>query len=347
MSNKKILYLYREINPYNIPVFKELVKLGFEIIVIHDTDNKLTPFKTHELEKVEFIPKNIFSQKQLCQLALDFQPQLVYVSDRTIRLYNQTAVILRKKLGIPVIMGCDTQWYGGKQWFNVLTSWFRHKRYFSHILVAGMRQFEYAKKLGFSNNEILWPLNSGHTELFSQSPINYSKFRQPRNFLYAGRFAKVKGLDILLEAWSQLHEKNGATLTLVGSGPLKNSLKYPEDVIILDFMEQSKLADLAGKSSCFVLPSIYEPWALVIHEFAASGLPLIVTDVCGAAPHFVINNYNGFIVKSNSVESLKLSMQKIIELPDKDLYEFALRSRELSKSITPEMVAYAINSVLK
>lgn len=347
MGEKRILYLYREINPYNIPVLIEIVKQGFEILVIHETKKKLIPYKIPEIENITFLPKSNFNQKQLNNLAFDFNPNLAYVSDRTISLYNRTAIMLRKKMGIPVIAGCDTQWYGGKQWFNVFTSWFRHKRFFSHIIVAGMRQYEYAKKLGFSNNKILWPLNAANTELFFRPPINFEKFQHPRNFLYVGRFAEVKGLGVLLDAWSLIMEKKGATLTIVGNGPLKEQLTGQSDVAILDFMSQGKLIDLAVKSSCFVLPSVYEPWALVIHEFAAAGLPIIATDVCGAAPHFVINNYNGYLIKSRSVEALKTALEKIIDLPAETLNLFAHRSRELAKSITPEMVAYAITSMLQ
>lgn len=347
MNRRRLLYLYREINPYNIPVLKEIVRQGFEILVIHETEKKLIPYKIPDIEHITFFPLNSFNQRQLNSLAFNFKPNLAYVSDRTISLYNRTAVQLRKKIRIPVIMGCDTQWHGGKQWFNVLTAWARHKRYYSHIIVAGMRQYEYAKKLGFSNSEILWPLNAADTELFLRPSINIEKFEHPRNFLYVGRIAKVKGLEILLEAWSLIREKKCATLTIVGSGPLKDKLRGHGGVIFHDFMCQEKLKELAEKSSCFVLPSIYEPWALVIHEFAAVGLPIIVTNVCGAAPHFVINNYNGYLIKARSVEALKIAIEKIIDLPDETLNLFARRSRDLARSITPEMVAYAITSILQ
>jgi len=39
-------------------------------------------------------------------------------------------------------------------------------------------------------------------------------------------------------------------------------------------------------SGCFILPSRYEPWALVIHEAACAGLPIICTNVCGTVDHF-------------------------------------------------------------
>lgn len=32
---KKILILYHELMPYNIPVYKELVKMGYELHIVH------------------------------------------------------------------------------------------------------------------------------------------------------------------------------------------------------------------------------------------------------------------------------------------------------------------------
>ena len=344
---KRILYLYREIMPYNIPVLEELVKIGYSITVFHDTIKKLTPYLPPEIDNVTFLRKEDYDRKGLARLAISINPSLVFVCDRTNPIYNYTAILLRKKFNIPVISGCDTQWRGGKQWFNVFTSWFRHKRFFSHIMVTGLRQFEYAKKLGFSNDHILWPYYSANIQYFIQNKIDLAQFQHPKNFLFVGRFAKVKGLEVLLEAWSKVSEKKGATLTLIGNGPMKDKLHYPKDVFIHDFMSQDDLIKIATKSSCFVLPSVHEPWALVIHEFAAAGLPIIVTSACGAAPHFVINNYNGFIVKPNSVDELSAAIDNIIRMPSDIMYEFALRSRELSYSISPKLVAYALISILK
>ncbi|MGQ1785712.1 glycosyltransferase family 4 protein [Saccharicrinis sp. GN24d3] len=344
MSTKQFLYLYREVNPYNIPVLREIVKQGYEVTCIHETKKKLVPYNVPELKNVTFYERKDFDQVSLNQLVLSIEPNVAYVSDITIPMYNKAAKLLRKTNGTPVIMGFDTQWRGGRQWANVITSWFRHRLYFSHVLIAGMRQYEYAKRLGFKNNQILWPLNSADVDTFLKVPLSFEKFKGHRKFLYVGRFANVKGLKYLLEAWSGIKNKKGATLTLVGNGPLRSKLESYDDVIIRDFMSQEELVKLGAETSCFVLPSTFEPWALVIHEFAAAGLPLLLTNACGAASHFLINNYNGFLVNSNSHEQLRIAMEKVINSSDKKLFEFGERSREFAKSITPKMVAYAITS---
>jgi glycosyltransferase involved in cell wall biosynthesis len=332
--------------PYNIPVLKVLAASGYNVIVIHDTVKRQTPYEPPIMDGVKFYSKETINQLQLNTLAMELIPSLVYVADRTNPKYNKTTTLLRKKYGTPVIIGCDTQWRGGRQWINVFTSFFRHKIYYSHIIVAGLRQFEYAKRLGFKNNKVLWPMNSADVELFKNVPIWREKFDRPRNLLFVGRFAEAKGIRTLLKAWAAVEDKKGATLTLVGNGPLKESLVFPADVNVMGFKSQEELIEIASKSSCFILPSVFEPWALVLHEFAAAGLPIIATSACGATPQFVINNYNGFIVEPNDVDGLVRSIKKIIDMDSERLFQFAIKSKSLSHSITPELVGSAILSVL-
>lgn len=333
--------------PYNIPVLKALVSYGFEITVLHETIVQQTPYKPPTIPGVSFYPKEHYNQLQLNSLAEELMPRVVFVADRTNVKYNKTAIKLRQKYKTPIIVGCDTQWRGGKQWVNVFTSFFRHKRYYTHILIAGMRQYEYAKKLGFANNQILWPLYSADTTVFHSNSINRNKFNGPRNVLYVGRFAEVKGIKILLKAWEALKNKNGAILTMVGNGPLKKVITYQDDVRVMDFKSQEDLIQIASQCSCFVLPSVFEPWALVIHEFAALGMPIIATNVCGASSHFVINNYNGFLVEPNDIGGLTIALQNIIQLDSDILIKFSDRSKALSYSISPELVANSILSVIK
>lgn len=343
---KRILYLYREIMPYNIPVLKELVSKGFKISVIHRESKKKTSYTHPNLTNVDFLDEAEFDGKSLKKIASEINPDLVFICDWSIAKYNSCGTFLRKRFKIPVVVGCDTQWRGGKQWANVFSSRLRHQRYFSHILVAGVRQYEYAKRIGFKNDRIIMNLLSADLDKFEEAEVNQEKFKENRNFLFVGRFIGKKGVKELVEAWNGIANKKNSKLIMVGEGPLKKEINFPDDVEIHPFVSQSQLLKYAERSSCFLLPSIFEPWALVIHEFAAAGLPLIVTNSCGATPHFVINNYNGLIVSSGSSLELKNAIEKIINMSDQELFEYAKRSRILSKSISPEIVANSLISVL-
>lgn len=346
MQTKTILYLYREIMPYNIPVLKALVNRGYEIHVVQDDEKKFTSYVPEAIDGVSFYKKSDFDSSSLKDFSFKINPVIIYISDRTIPLYNKIGVLYNKKKKVPVISGNDTPWYGGKQWFNVLTSFFRHKRFFSHMIVAGMRQYEYAKKLGFSNDNIIFPMNSANTAVFTVNEIDENRFKDKKDLLFVGRFVKVKGLDLLVKAWQRIDNKNGAKLILVGNGDLLDKYSLPDDIEVHKFSNQQELLKLSERCIGFVLPSIFEPWGVVIHEFAAAGLPIIATNVCGAVPYLVINNYNGYVIKENDVDSLKNAISKLMSLDSDELLDMGRRSRELSKSIYPERVAAAILSTL-
>jgi glycosyltransferase involved in cell wall biosynthesis len=112
-------------------------------------------------------------------------------------------------------------------------------------------------------------------------------------------------------------------------------------------MDQEELLRLTADSCCFVLPSRHEPWGVVIHEFAAAGLPLITSEACGASTHFLINNHNGYVCPTDDVPALSRAIGQIIAKSDEELLAFAQRSRALSRKISPQTTAANLLSVLK
>lgn len=341
-----IVFLYREVMPYNVTVFRELVKKNCILHVVQDDYKKLTPYVPTAIEGVAYYKRSDFNQQQLTDFVVNINPNILYISDRTIPMYNAIGILMKKN-NIPVVSGNDTPWYGGKQWLNVLTSFMRHKRFFSHMLVAGMRQFEYAKKLGFSNDRILFPLYSADVTNFEQLELNQQRFQNAKDLLFVGRFNKVKGLDLLVEAWKEVKNKNGSKLIIVGNGNLLDNTVMPNDIEVRGFSSQTELLEISKNCKAFILPSVFEPWGVVIHEFAAGGFPLIVTDVCGATSHLAINNHNGFVIKHNDVNAIKKAITNLFELDSAELYQMGKNSREMSKSINPELVAAAILSTVQ
>jgi glycosyltransferase involved in cell wall biosynthesis len=181
--------------------------------------------------------------------------------------------------------------------------------------------------------------------LFRKVLISHKQNNYPKNFLFIGRFVPVKGLDLLICAWKNISNKKGWTLTLVGDGPQKIEYMHEPGVIVKDFMTQNKLITEIEQAGCFILPSVFEPWALVIHEAAASGLPIIATNVCGAAPHFVISGHNGYQVKPVA-KNIQLAMEKIMDLETEQLMQYSENSKKLAESITPELGAAQLMSII-
>ncbi len=344
-----IVFLNLAVMPYHVAVFKALIQKGCRCVVYWYGKAPKTDYRAPEIDGLKQYDRFEFEDsKALFEHSRRFTPEIVVASGWIDKDYNKVCTLYRN-INIPTISMSDTQWHGGKQWFNRLLSSFRHKRYFDYIWGAGVLQFEYARKLGFKADQILLNCFSANREVFSKVSIDKKEKSYPKRFLFVGRFVSVKAIDILLEAWTDIRDKNGWTLELIGDGSLKDSYRqrYGSDVLIKEFMSQEELAKEAELSGCFVIPSRFEPWALVIHEFAYAGLPIIASDSCGATRHFVLNGYNGYTVKSNDVESLKSSIINIMNAPEEELVRFSRNSRHLAETVTPELVADTLLSVFK
>lgn len=338
---------------YQIPIFKEFVNTyNAEIDVMHWDHKKLTPYVPPEIDGVQYFNRSDFSLKQLKEFVIKSNPDIIYVSGWMDKGYLRAIRPLRKK-GIPVVTAFDDIWFTTfrQRIASVLFPAIKNL-FFSHAWVAGPYQYEYAKRLGFKNNEIIFNCLSADTEMFNtvyRESIIEKKENYPHQFLYIGRFENVKGIDILIKAWRNIKERNASKdweLTFIGNGSLYDSISHFPGIKIINFVQPEELAIEIKKYGCFILPSRFEPWALVLHEFAAAGFPIICSDVCGAAPVFVTANYNGYTFKINDVKDLEKQMLKIINSNDAELFSKANKSHRMGQKITPELSAASIISII-
>lgn len=136
----------------------------------------------------------------------------------------------------------------------------------------------------------------------------------PLQFLFVGRFAFNKGINILAEAVKSLNEDgygDKMVFNLVGKGPLFDEYKKVynfKNLNYLGFADDDKLNELYKTNDMFVLPTLFEGMPTVVLEAMAHGMPIIVTDV--GATLEMVDDKNGFIIDKNSVDSLKESLLK-------------------------------------
>lgn len=108
--------------------------------------------------------------------------------------------------------------------------------------------------------------------------------------LSVGRLSKQKGLDNLLEAASYLKSETQKIVILIGGhGEEEIALKKKahdlglQDIVrFVGFIPSELLPFYYGSCDLFVLPSIFETFALTQLEALSSGKPIVVTRVGGA-----------------------------------------------------------------
>ena len=349
----KILYLYADLKGYQIPIFKEYVKRsGVEVHVIHWNYCRSNSYRLPAISGIFYYNRSNYSVKQLKEFVIKLSPQIVYISGWMDKGYLRAARLLRNR-GIPIVAGFDDIWWKTlKQRIASLLFPFAKSKFFSHAWVAGPYQYEFAKRLGFKNTEIIFNCLSADTELFNSAyyrSIIKKRDCYPHRFIYVGRFEYVKGVDILVQAWNKLKTRaltKDWELCVIGNGSLYNYISKFPDIEIVDYLQPKDLANKIEKYGCFVLASRKEQWSLVIHEFSAAGFPIICSDVCGAAAIFLTNKYNGYTFRSESIEDLKNKMVNIINSTNYELVKMAEKSHLMGQKITPEMSAFNFLSIL-
>ena len=90
-------------------------------------------------------------------------------------------------------------------------------------------------------------------------------------------------------------------LRIVGSGDEEEYLRkmYSSEKVIFEGKKLSNdLVRLYQNASCFVCPSIFEPWGLVVNEALSSGLAVIATKEVGATFNLIKNKETGLIAEN-------------------------------------------------
>lgn len=350
----QILYLYSEIQGHNLPVLARLASFhGASVDVVRWTRNTLTPFNPADMPGVRFHERSAFDESKLTEFALGLRPQLVYISGWMDRTYLSVARKLKEQ-GAVIVTGMDSQWTGSLRQ-HIVAQWVRwslRQCCFSYAWVPGPMQYEFARRIGFPQTEILSNLLSGNSGLFGEAAVALvdEKRRQyPRQFLYVGRFAPSKGIDLLIEAFRIYRERYRGdwSLTCVGNGPLEAELARQEGIIVEPFSSQDVLVQRARQSGAFVLASRDEPWGVVVHEFASAGLPMILSQNVGARPQFLIDGLNGSTFFNNSTQDLAEKMAVMSSSTDDQLIQMGQWSARLAASVTPELAAASLMSALK
>ena len=340
MIKRRIAFLYTEIAGYFLKCIEVLVKeYDVEVLVIRWPLNAEAPFEIESLPNVTMLERQALSNSDLVKKLREFRPHCLFCSGWADKGYLKAVYFFSRD--IPTIIGLDNPWQGSVKQY--LMSWLSGrliKTLFSHIWIPGEPQEKFAEALGFKKPSIIDGFYSADTDYFGDI---YRRFRLdkennfPKRFIYCGRYVKWKGIFELWEAFIQLQKEtpNDWELWCLGTGAeFENKTEYP-GIKHFGFVQPNQLNSYIGKTGVYILPSHFEPWAVSVHEFAAAGLPLLLSDSVGAAEMFLRENINGASFKPGDPEAIKNAMKNIIQLSDEELNTMGRKSHELAGLITP------------
>jgi len=276
------------------------------------------------------------SANEIESIVRDFDPGAILLAGWTDKGYLQVARKMKTQ-GVPVVSNLDRQWQGrwSQQIARMVAPWYLWSA-IDVMWVPGERQWEFARRLGYTGQYCWHGMYACDWEAFSRTE-EPQKSRE-KAFLYAGRYAPEKGVGTLLSAYRKYRDKVDDPWPLIcaGTGEKANLIQDEEGVEDKGFVQPDVLPSLFRQVSAFVLPSRKEPWGVVVQEAAASRLPLICSDACGATTHLLQNGYNGFRFESGNVEELTHCLVRMSRRTQAEREEMGTRSYELSKQFTPD-----------
>jgi glycosyltransferase involved in cell wall biosynthesis len=150
-----------------------------------------------------------------------------------------------------------------------------------------------------------------------------------RFILYFGRLSSEKGVDVLIDAASDV----GAALVLVGDGPKRRDLeaRARERGMACTFTGHLKGARLwayVEAATAVVLPSVwYEIAPKTILEAQARAKPTIVSAI-GGLPEMVEDGVTGFLAEPANRASLAESLRRLLSMNETALSAMGAMARE-------------------
>jgi glycosyltransferase involved in cell wall biosynthesis len=133
--------------------------------------------------------------------------------------------------------------------------------------------------------------------------------------LFVGRLVQDKGLLLLVRALERLRDVP-IRLVVYGAGPLESELRRSAERLPIHLAGvggKEELASAYASADVFVLPSLFEPWGLVVNEAMASGLPCVVSDAVGSSEDLIIAGDTGSVFPSRDVAALAEAVRRLAE----------------------------------
>jgi 1,2-diacylglycerol 3-alpha-glucosyltransferase len=188
---------------------------------------------------------------------------------------------------------------------------------FDAALVGGPIHAEYAISLGIPRPSVHYGYNavnnayfaSGAQETREKDATLRRELNLPSRYILASaRFIAKKNLPNLVRAYAEARASvaDVPALVILGDGPERAEIERAISetgqvchVHLPGFQEYRDLPKYYALSEGFVHVATSEQWGLVINEAMSCGVPIVVSERCGATRTVVEHGVNGFVVATD------------------------------------------------
>jgi glycosyltransferase involved in cell wall biosynthesis len=347
LKKDKIVFLYTELAGYTISCIESLASTGTEIMVFRYPVNNEAPFVFKHSEQFFLLDRKSFSFEEMLLKIESFLPDLIFCSGWIDKDYIKICAYFRKKK-IRTILCLDNQWkFSVKQLTAVIVSPFFIKPNFDSAWVPGKIQRKFVSKLGFKPEKIFEGFYCADTQKWNamfEKNFSDKKKNFPKRFIYIGRYYDFKGVQDLWKAFEEFSKDFSEwELWCLGTGDIE-PLSHAK-IKHIGFVQPHEIEKYIAQTGVFILPSRFEPWGVVVHEMAAAGFPMILSNAVGAAEAFLAEGENGFIFEKENVKQLAKLMARFAQYSNEQLIGMSQKSHEMGKKITLQSWVNTVNQI--
>lgn len=198
-------------------------------------------------------------------------------------------------------------------------------------LVGGPPHADYMETLGIPKSRIAFGYNAvdndhyerGSDQARAEAKAQRARLDLPERYVLAsGRFIEKKNLPTLVRAYAKARadRKDAPDLIILGGGEEQGAIEaaiadtaMTEHVHLPGYRGYDDLPAIYGLSEGFAHVSKTEQWGLVINEAMASGVPVVVSEPCGATRTMVVDGQSGFVVSADE-DGIAEGLRKLFAL---------------------------------
>jgi glycosyltransferase involved in cell wall biosynthesis len=170
--------------------------------------------------------------------------------------------------------------------------------------------------------------------------------------VFVGQVVHRKGIDLLLDAIKPLFGEHPTLyLIIIGMGDSLEgiqrqveSLGLMERISFEGVLPSDQVLSRLRNADLLVLPSRWDGWGIVINEAFAVGIPVVVSNRCGAS-ELVRDGINGYVFHSEDVMNLRSCLQRFLRNKE-DWAGLRTASARTGERISAEAIApYLVESL--
>ncbi|MGQ9513764.1 MAG: glycosyltransferase family 4 protein [Thermoproteota archaeon] len=171
----------------------------------------------------------------------------------------------------------------------------------------------------------IWMIPNGiDTEIFKPNPSD-DLFRRrfaglsEKIILYVGRLVPEKGVNVLIGSVPKILSANpNVKFVIVGEGydreHLSSLAKYlgvDQRIYFTGYISDEEIKKLLSLAYLQIVPSLYEPFGIVCLEAAASGVPVVASDI-GGLSELVEDGVTGLKVPPDNSDAIAYAVNRIL-----------------------------------